>query len=111
MPVSAATVVSDFEPLPMVGIKALITQLESKLVCAREGRSTYFALRTTAEYMRFRAMERECHARLSALREQARLQSRKMPRRIGRKTSFYDGKKKSKRKRKRDSSDYDDDED
>lgn len=111
MSVSAATVVSDFEPLPMVGIKALITQLESKLVCAREGRSTYFALRTTAEYMRFRAMERECHARLSALREQARLQSRKMPRRVGRKTSFYDGKKKSKRKRKRDSSDDDDDED
>ena len=77
MPVSAAIniVVSALEPLLLVGLRALITQIESKLECAREGRSTYFALRTTAEYMRFRAMERECHARLSALREQARLNS------------------------------------
>lgn len=111
MLVPAATVVSGFEPLPLTGIKALITQIESKLVFAREGRSTYFALRSVPEYEGFRAMERESHERLFALREQARLLSRKAPRRVGRKTSFYDGKKKSKRKRRRDSSGDDDDDD
>jgi hypothetical protein len=111
MSVSTAIVASVPEPLPLVGLRALITQIESKLVCAREGRSTYFASRTIDEYLNFRDMERECHERLPVLREEVRLRSRKAPRRVGRKTSFYDGKKTSMRKRRRDSEDDDNDED
>ena len=84
MSVSTAIVASALEPLPLIGLRALITQLESKLVCAREGRSTYFASRTIDEYLNFRDMERECHERLPVLREEVRLRSRKAPRRVGR---------------------------
>jgi hypothetical protein len=56
MPVSTAIVVSALEPLLLVGLRALIKQIESKLECLREGRSTYFALRTIEEYIRFRAV-------------------------------------------------------